>query len=80
LGGRRPVRADRRWHADEKRIRVPSTILKKNPPHAAFVVIQNRVFGTDTFFIRTENTVGAQSAQRSLLAYSGIEMPHFELK
>jgi hypothetical protein len=30
LRGRRPVRADRRWRADEKHIRPPSTILDKN--------------------------------------------------
>jgi hypothetical protein len=32
LRGRRPVRADRRSRADEKRIRAQSTILKKTSP------------------------------------------------
>jgi hypothetical protein len=31
-------------------------------------------------FIRTKNTVGARSAQWSLLAFSGVDMPHFDLK
>jgi hypothetical protein len=32
-------------------------------PHAVFGVYHNRVFGTDALFIRTENAVGARSAQ-----------------
>jgi hypothetical protein len=80
LRGRRPVRADRRLHADKKRIRAQSTILDKSLPHATFVFIHNRVFGTDTPFIRTKNTVGARSAQWSLLARSRINAPHLELR
>jgi len=63
LRGRRPVRADRRLHADEKRIRAQSTILYKNPRQTTFAFIHNRVFGTDALFIRTKSTVGARSAQ-----------------
>jgi len=47
---------------DEKRIRAQSTILYKSPP-TAFAFIHNRIFCTDAFFIRTENAVGARSAQ-----------------
>jgi len=32
-------------------------------PHSLFGVNHNRVFRTDVLFIRTENTVGARSAQ-----------------
>jgi hypothetical protein len=63
LRGRRPVRADRRLRADEKRIRAQSTILYKNPPQTAFAFIPNRVFCTDALYIRTKNRVGARSAQ-----------------
>jgi len=66
--------------ADEKRIRAQSRILCKSKPKPVLFFIHNRVFGTDTLFIRTKNTVGAQSAQWSLLAYRSIEMPHFELE
>ena len=78
LRGRRPVRADRRLHADEKRIRAQSTILDKSLPHA--VLIHNRVFCADTLFIRAENAVGAQSAQWLLLARRGIKTPQLELQ
>jgi hypothetical protein len=37
-----------------------------------FGFFHNRVFGTDVFFIRTENTVGARSAQWPLLAPASI--------
>jgi hypothetical protein len=40
-------------------------------PHAIPALIHNRVFYTDTLFIRTEDTVGAQSAQWLLLACEG---------
>jgi hypothetical protein len=63
LRGRRPVRADRRLRADEKHIRAQSTILYKGNPQAVVAFIHNRVFCTDALFIRTENTVGARSAQ-----------------
>ena len=59
LRGRRPVRADRRLRADEKRIRAQSAILYRTP-RTAFAFIQNRVFRTDVLFIRPENTVGAR--------------------
>jgi hypothetical protein len=42
-----------------------------NTPPTAFAFIHNRVFGADTLFIRTKNTVGAQSAQWLLLADDG---------
>jgi hypothetical protein len=38
------------------------------------------VFCTDALFIRAENTVGARSAQWSLLACGGVKTPHSELK
>jgi hypothetical protein len=60
LRGRRPVRADRRWCADEKHIRAPSTILDKTPNQAALGFIHNRDFCTDALFIRTEIMVGAR--------------------
>jgi hypothetical protein len=63
LRERRPVRADRRSCADKKRIRTRSAILDKNQTQTGFVSINNRVFGTDALFIRTQNTVGARSAQ-----------------
>jgi hypothetical protein len=44
--------------ADEKHIRTQSAILYKN--QTAFAFIHNRVFGTDTLFIRTKNMVGAR--------------------
>jgi hypothetical protein len=63
LRGRRPVRADRRLGADKKRIRTQSTILYESNPQTAVAFIPNRVFCADALFIRTENTVGARSAQ-----------------
>ncbi|MBK5105533.1 MAG: hypothetical protein JJE42_14905 [Burkholderiales bacterium] len=52
--------------ADEKHIRTQSAILWKNYPGPRLLL--------------STNTVGARSAQWPLFAYSGIEMPHFELK
>jgi hypothetical protein len=46
--------------ADEKRIRAQSAILDKNQTQIAFAFIHNRLFGTDTLFIRTKKTVGAR--------------------
>jgi len=63
LRGRRPVRADRRLGTDEKRIRAQSTISYRSNPQADVVFVHNRVFCADALFIRTENTVGARSAQ-----------------
>jgi hypothetical protein len=60
LRGRRPVRTDHRSRADEKRIRAQSAILDKTRTQTAFAFINNRVFGTDTLFIRTKNRVGAR--------------------
>jgi hypothetical protein len=53
--------------AYEKTIRTKSTILYN--PRAVFGVDHNRVFCTDALFIRSENTVGARSAQWPLGAY-----------
>jgi hypothetical protein len=61
LRGPEAVRADRRLRTDEEAIRAQSAILYN--PRAAFGVNQNRVFCADALFIRTENTVGARSAQ-----------------
>jgi len=63
LRGRRPVRADRRLRTDKERIRAQSAISHKGKPQAVVAFIHNRVFRTDAFFIRTENPVGARSAQ-----------------
>jgi len=62
LRGRKAVRADRRLRADEKHIRTQSAILY-NSPRTVLVFNNNRDFCADTLFIRTENTVGARSAQ-----------------
>ena len=62
LRGRRPVRADHRLRTDEKRVRAQSAILIKTPKASLGLSI-TVFFRTDGFFIRTENTVGAQSAQ-----------------
>jgi hypothetical protein len=80
LRGRRPIRAVRRLRTDKKAVRTQSTILCKSKPKLASFFIHNRVFGTDALFIRTKSTVGARSAQWSLLAYGGIQMRHFDLK
>jgi hypothetical protein len=40
---------------------------KNIPSQTAFAFIHNRVFGTDALHIRTKNTVGARSAQWSLV-------------
>jgi hypothetical protein len=61
LRGREAVRAVRRLRTDERHIRAQSAILYK--PCTAFGVNQNRVLCTDVPFIRTQNTVGARSAQ-----------------
>jgi hypothetical protein len=45
--------------------------LDKNQTQTAFALINNRGFGTDALFIRTKTTVGARSAQWSLLACDG---------
>jgi len=66
LRGRRPVRADRRKRADEKRISALSTILDRTPHSLCF--FNNRDFHTDALFIRMEIPVGARSAQWPLLA------------
>ena len=42
-------------------------------PYAVLAFIHNRVFGTDTLFIRTKSTVGAQSAQCPLVPHDGIQ-------
>jgi hypothetical protein len=44
-------------------VRAQSAILYKDNPQALVAFIHNRVFRTDVLFIRTENTVGARSAQ-----------------
>jgi len=56
---------------DEKHIRAQSTILDKTHPKPVVAFFHNRVFGTDTLFIRTKNTVGARSAQSPLLKNAG---------
>jgi len=62
LRGRKTVRADRRLHTDEQRIRAQSTIwLKSNPRLSLFLSIT--AFSVRMVFIRTGNTVGARSAQ-----------------
>ncbi|MHB8667853.1 MAG: hypothetical protein ACYC7B_10120 [Burkholderiales bacterium] len=71
LRGRCPVRADRRLRANEKRIRAQSTISYKEPPQTVAAFIHNRVFCADALFIRTENTVGARSAQ-VFVAHTGV--------
>jgi hypothetical protein len=80
LRGRRPVRADRRLRADEKHIRTQSAILYKSNSKPVLFLIHNRVFCADALFIRAENTVGARSAQWSLLRCSSIKAPYLELQ
>jgi len=43
------------------------------PTQTVLAFIYNRVFCTDTLFIRTENTVGARSAQWSHCAIDDLE-------
>jgi len=63
LRGRETVRADRRLRTDEKHIRAQSTILYKSHPEPP-LLLSITVFSVRMrFFIRTENTVGARSAQ-----------------
>jgi hypothetical protein len=66
--------------ARTKKLSVRNRGSLKKAGSTAFAFIQNRVFGTDTFFIRTKHTVGARSAQWSLLARSGIEAPPLEIQ
>jgi len=62
LRGRRPVRADRRFRADEKHIRTQSAILYKTNSKP-LLLLSITVFLVRMVFIRTKNTVGARSAQ-----------------
>src|SRR3990172_8953116 len=59
LRGRRPVRAQ-------------STILYKSHPKTTLAFLHNRFFRTDALFIRSENAVGARSAQSPRPAEVGI--------
>jgi len=61
LRGRKAVRADRRLGTDEKAIRAQSTISHKNPAPALFLTLPE--FSERMLLIRTENPVGARSAQ-----------------
>ena len=47
----------------QERIDLRRFILYKSQPQTLLGFIHNRVFRTDALFIRTENTVGARSAQ-----------------
>jgi hypothetical protein len=78
LRGRETVRADRRLCADEKHIRAQSTILDKTPALSLFLSITVSLVWTA--FIRTKNTVGAQSAQWPQLECNGIQdvAPHMK--
>jgi hypothetical protein len=62
LRGREAVRADRRLGADEKHIRAQSTIFYKSHPKP-FLHLSITAFSVRMLLIRTENTVGARSAQ-----------------
>jgi len=66
LRGRRPVRADRRLRADEKRIRAQSTILDKGKPKLLLLL-----------FILV---LAARSAHWWLQACSRMNPLHFDLK
>jgi hypothetical protein len=61
LRGRETVRADRRLHTDEKHIRAQSTIWDKTP--TPLLLLSITAFSVRMVFIRTENAVGAHSAQ-----------------
>jgi hypothetical protein len=61
LRGRKAVRADRRLRTDEKAIRAQSAILYESPMPSLFLTIT--AFSVRMIFIRTENAVGARSAQ-----------------
>jgi hypothetical protein len=78
LRGREAVRADRRLRTDEKHIRTQSAILYN--PKTAFAFIQNRVYRADALFIRSENTVGARSAQLLCIFYCFVYPASFALQ
>jgi hypothetical protein len=61
LRGRKAVRADRRLRTDEKTIRAQSAISYKNSTPSLFLTVTG--FSVRMPFIRTENPVGARSAQ-----------------
>jgi hypothetical protein len=71
LRGRKTVRADRRLRTDEKAIRAQSAILDKSNPMTS-LLLSITVFSVRMVFIRTENTVGARSAQVCSRAYDSI--------
>jgi hypothetical protein len=75
LRGREAVRADRRLRTDEKRIRAQSTIsYKRNPKPSLFLSIT--AFSVRMVFIRTENAVGARSAQVGWWDATAFETPY----
>jgi len=62
LRGRRPVRADPRLRTDEKHIRAQSRISEKSQLKPQ-VLLSITAFSVRMLFIRTQNVVGARSAQ-----------------
>jgi hypothetical protein len=58
----KPVHADHRLRTDEKHIRAQSTILYKDNTKP-FLLLNITTFSVRMLFIRTENVVGARSAQ-----------------
>jgi hypothetical protein len=62
LRGRRPVRADPRLRTDENHIRAQSRISEKSQPKP-HLLLSITAFSVRMLFIRTENAVGARSAQ-----------------
>jgi len=73
LRGRRPVRADRRLCTDEKHIRAQSAILDRIPTLSLSLFIT--VYSVRMVSIRTEYTVGARSAQWSILNNHNAMLP-----
>ena len=62
LRGRCPVRADPRLRTDEKHIRAQARISEKNQTNPN-LLLSITAFSVRMLFIRTENAVGARSAQ-----------------
>ena len=78
LRGRRPVRADRRLHADERRIRAQSAISSKS--RKASLVLSITVFSARTCFTSARKTRLARGARNGRLVVLADETGYFELQ
>jgi hypothetical protein len=68
LRGRKTVRADHRWRADEKHIRAPSAILYKSHPEAP-LLLSGTVFSERIRFSSAQKTRLARAARNGLQRY-----------